>query len=179
VVFSPGPVRVDSVHAAPGQPAAAGQAVLDGTGTARLVTVLLDVSDERLAKLSATVSVTLPDGTRVNGTVQQVSTVIEPGGQNTDSKTQIETIVSLADPKAGEGLDAAAVDVEFTADERKDVLSVPVAALVALAEGGYGVEVVDGTTSRFVRVETGLFADGWVEVSGEDISEGTTVGMPK
>jgi peptidoglycan hydrolase-like protein with peptidoglycan-binding domain len=179
VVFTPGPVRVDSVHAVPGQPAGAGQAVLEQTGTTRVVTVRLDVSDERLAKTGAAVSVTLPDGKRVGGTVRQVSTVIEPGGQNTDPKTQLEVIVAMADPNAGAGLDTAAVDVVFTAAERKDVLTVPVAALVALAEGGYGVEVVDGATSRYVRVDTGLFADGRVEVTGPGISEGTTVGMPK
>ena len=51
--------------------------------------------------------------------------------------------------------------------ERKDVLTVPVAALVVLREGGYGVEVVDGGTSRYVAVKTGLFADGRVEVTGD------------
>ena len=59
-----------------------------------------------------------------------------------------------------------------------DVLTVPVAALVALAEGGYGLQVVDGATSRFVAVETGLFASGRVEVSGAGVAEGATVGMP-
>lgn len=75
-------------------------------------------------------------------------------------------------------LDAAPVDVTFTSEERADVLAVPVNALVALAEGGYGVEVVaDGATS-YVAVEVGLFADGMVEVTGEDLSEATTVVVP-
>jgi peptidoglycan hydrolase-like protein with peptidoglycan-binding domain len=179
VVFTPGPVRVDSVQAVPGQPAGAGQPVLDQTGTTRVVTVRLDVTDERLAKTGAAVHVKLPDGKLVDGTVQRVSTVIEPGGQNSDPKTQLEVIVSMADPNAGAGYDTASVQVTFTAAERKDVLTVPVAALVALSEGGYGLEVVEGTTSRYVRVDTGLFADGRVEVTGDSIQEGTTVGMPK
>ena len=58
------------------------------------------------------------------------------------------------------------------------MLTVPVAALLALAEGGYGVEVVDGSTSHYVAVETGLFAGGRVEVSGDGLAEGMTVGMP-
>jgi hypothetical protein len=52
-------------------------------------------------------------------------------------------------------------------------------ALVALAGGGYGVEVLDGSASRYLRVETGLFAAGRVEVTGDGIAEGMTVGMPK
>jgi len=58
------------------------------------------------------------------------------------------------------------------------VLTVPVAALLALAEGGYGLEVVDGGRSSITAVETGLFADGRVEVSGSGIAAGTTVGVP-
>jgi membrane fusion protein, multidrug efflux system len=71
------------------------------------------------------------------------------------------------------------VDVVFTASERKDVLTVPVTALVALAEGGYGVEVVSGSTSRYVPVTTGLFSNGRVEIEGSGIREGTRVGVPK
>jgi multidrug efflux pump subunit AcrA (membrane-fusion protein) len=91
----------------------------------------------------------------------------------------IEAVVSLSDPKAAAGLDAAVVTVVFSAAQRKDVLTVPVAALVALAEGGYGVEVITGGTSKFVKVETGLFAGGRVEVTGAGLAEGTVVGMPK
>ena len=47
------------------------------------------------------------------------------------------------------------------------VLAVPVEAVLALAEGGYAVEVDDGTARRLVGVELGVFADGMVEVTGE------------
>ena len=63
-------------------------------------------------------------------------------------------------------------------DVRADVLAVPVQALVALAEGGYGLEVVDGSSTRYLPVRTGLFAAGRVEVAGEGLREGLTVGMP-
>jgi multidrug efflux pump subunit AcrA (membrane-fusion protein) len=90
----------------------------------------------------------------------------------------INVVVSLSDPTAADGVEAAFVTVVFTAEERKHVLTVPIAALVALAEGGYGVEVVEGTTTHYVRVQTGLFANGRVEISGDGLREGMTVGMP-
>lgn len=180
VVFAPGALRVDSVKAGLGQDAAPGQEVLSYTGTTRLITVQLDIRDQRLAKKDTKVSVELPDGTKVEGTVQRVYTVIETGDEpNSDPETKIEAEVSLKDPQAGAGLDVASVDVVFTAAEHKDVLTVPVAALVALAEGGYGVEIVEGSTTRYTRVETGLFANGRVEVTGDGVAEGATVGMPK
>ncbi len=86
--------------------------------------------------------------------------------------------MTVTDQRALGDLREAPVDVALTAGRRADVLTVPVAALVALAEGGYGVQVVDGGTSRFVAVETGLFADGRVEVSGAGLAAGLTVGMP-
>jgi hypothetical protein len=58
------------------------------------------------------------------------------------------------------------------------VLSVPVAALVALAEGGYGLQVVEGGATRYLPVEVGMFADGRAEVSGPGLADGMTVGMP-
>jgi hypothetical protein len=58
------------------------------------------------------------------------------------------------------------------------VLTVPAAAPLALAEGGYGVQVVDGDRTRIVAVQTGLFAGGRVEVTGDGLTEGLTVGMP-
>jgi len=40
------------------------------------------------------------------------------------------------------------------------------------------VQVVQGSTSRYVAVKTGMFAGGQVEVSGDGIAEGVTVGVP-
>jgi multidrug efflux pump subunit AcrA (membrane-fusion protein) len=150
--------------------------VLTFTGTARLVTVRLDAADQRLAKQGAKVTVSMPDGTSVPGIINRIDTVIEPAATaDAEPTTKIETFVSLA----AAAYDSAAVDVVFTAEERPGVLSVPIAALVALPEGGYGVEVVDGTTSRYLRVTTGLFADGRVEVGGDGLAEGMTVGIPR
>jgi hypothetical protein len=59
------------------------------------------------------------------------------------------------------------------------VLAVPISALVALAGGGYGVELVDAKSSRVVPVSTGLFANGNVEISGKDIAEGAAVRVPR
>ena len=81
-------------------------------------------------------------------------------------------IVALADQKAVAAWALASVDVTFTAAERKNVLTVPVAALLALREGGYGVEVVEGRRRTYVPVKTGLFADGRVEVTGAGIKAG-------
>ncbi|WP_345130623.1 peptidoglycan-binding domain-containing protein [Dactylosporangium darangshiense] len=180
VVFAPGTIRVDSVTAGLNQSARDGQEVLKYTGTTRRVTARLDVSKQRLARKGALVQIELPDGTRVPGVVDRVYTVIEPAvSQGSDPTTKIEAIVSLNNPDAVATIEAAVVTVVFTADEHKDVLTVPVGALVALNEGGYGVEVIEGTSTRFVKVRTGLFANGRVEVSGDGLREGMTVGIPQ
>nr|WP_229791436.1 peptidoglycan-binding domain-containing protein [Micromonospora fulviviridis] len=183
VVYAEGAVRVESHEAEPGDPAQPGQAVLSWTGTTRVVTVSLDVDDERLAKKGAKVTVSLPDGKEVAGTVADTETVIETGadggaGGQGEPETKIEVTVTVADPKALTGFDQASAKVAFTAAERRDVLTVPVAALLALAEGGYGVQLVEGASTRIVAVQTGLFAAGRVEVSGAGLAEGATVGMP-
>ncbi len=179
VVFAAGEVRVDSVDATAAAPAQPGGTVLKYTGTVRVVVVQLDVTDQRLAKEGATVQVALPGAGDVAGKVAQAYTVIEAGDGQGEAETKIEAIVSLADQKAAGAFDQAAVDVTFTAAERPDVLTVPVAALVALREGGYGVEVVENGASRYAAVETGLFSGGRVEVSGGGLSEGMTVGIPR
>lgn len=179
VLFAPAEIRVDSVTTGVNRSTGGGEDVLQYTGTGRLVTVLLDVSRQRLARKGVEVQVRLPDGQAVPGRLERVSTVVEqPSAPDAEPQTKLEVLVSLADPAAAAQLDAAVVTVVFTAAARADVLTVPVAALVALAEGGYGVEVVDGAATRHVRVETGLFAGGRVEISGDGLREGTVVGMP-
>lgn len=72
----------------------------------------------------------------------------------------------------------ASVDVELVSESRNDVLSVPVMALLALAEGGFAIEVVTGRTTALVPVETGLFGSGRVGISGHGLAEGIRVGVP-
>ncbi|MGW6198691.1 peptidoglycan-binding protein [Kribbella sp. NPDC055110] len=180
VLFAPGHLRVDSVQAEESSPLGPNQPVLSYTGTTRAVTVQLDAADQRLATLNAPVTIALPDGKSVPGKIQKVSTVIIPAeSPDKDPETKVEVIVAIANQQAVAAWSSAAVDVTFTASERKNVLTVPVAALVALREGGFGVEVTDGTTSRYVPVKTGLFASGQVEISGTGVTAGTTVGIPK
>jgi hypothetical protein len=70
------------------------------------------------------------------------------------------------------------VDVTAKIVSAEGVVAVPVEAVLALAEGGYAVEVglADGTT-RLVGVELGVFADGYVEVTGE-VAAGDQVVVP-
>ena len=58
------------------------------------------------------------------------------------------------------------------------VLAVPVSALVALAGGGYAVEVDGGSSRRLVAVRTGLFGQTLVQVSGSGLHPGTRVEVP-
>jgi peptidoglycan hydrolase-like protein with peptidoglycan-binding domain len=180
VLFAPGPVRVASVTAGVGQATGGGREVLRYTGTGRQVTVRLEVSSQRLARRGTTVRVRLPEGNVVGGVVDRAYTVIEDAGSpDAAPRTGIEALVSLRDSRAAAGLEAAVVTVAFTAAEHRDVLVVPVSALVALAEGGYGVEVVDQQNTHYVRAQTGLFANGLVEITGDGLSAGTVVGMPR
>jgi peptidoglycan hydrolase-like protein with peptidoglycan-binding domain len=191
-VFTPGPVRVAAHAARVGATAGraeGGATVLSYTGTTRLVTVDLKVADQALAAEGGKVTVTIPDGKRVKGSITKVGTVAAapegategpPGdGAAVAADARIAVTVGIADQAALGRLEAAPVDVDFVSQEREGVLTVPVAALLALPEGGYGVEVVEGSTTRIVAVETGLFAAGRVEITGDGIIEGMRVGMPK
>jgi peptidoglycan hydrolase-like protein with peptidoglycan-binding domain len=178
IVYAPGAVRVDSRTSAPGAVVQPGAEVLRTTGTARVATVELEIADQRLARIGAPVQVTLPDGSTTPATITAAETHVEPAEGQGEDTTKVRVTVSFPAGKAPRGLDEASVDVAFTTAERTGVLTVPVVALLALAEGGYGVEVVDGGTTRIVAVRTGLFAGGRVEVTGDGIAEGTTVGVP-
>lgn len=87
--------------------------------------------------------------------------------------------MTLEDPSAAQGLDQAPVDVIVISDRSSGVLAIPVTGLLALAEGGYAVEVVadDGTT-YLIGVDPGLFADGLVEVTGSGLEAGMEIVVP-
>ena len=86
--------------------------------------------------------------------------------------------MSLDRPKATGSLDQAPVDALITTDVRRHVLAVPVNALLALAEGGYAVEVERDGRRQLVGVRLGLFAEGMVEVRGGGLRAGDRVVVP-
>ncbi|HEX6356388.1 peptidoglycan-binding protein [Actinophytocola sp.] len=181
VIVTSGPVRVATVTAEPGD-AGSGD-LLTYTSTTRLVTVELEESRQNLGKPGTTVAMTV-GGKELAGTVAELAPTSADGddgdgggggGNGGDQEKTFTATITVTDAVALGDLDSGSVEVRFTTDTRKGVLVVPVGALLALAEGGYGVEVVDGADRRLLAVETGLFADGNVEVSGDDLSEGMKV----
>lgn len=171
VVFSPTAVRVAGHDVEVGAPASG--AALTVTGTTRIVTVDLEATRQGLVEPGQAVEVGLPDGTVVDGVVYSVSDVVDPPEQQGGTAT-VEVVIAFVDQASSGTVDQAPVDVDVVTVAVEDALTVPVEALLALAEGGYAVERPDGS---LVAVEVGGFADGFVEVRG-DLAEGDEVVVP-
>ncbi len=198
VVFEPGPIRLTAVDASVGAAVGTGN-VLTATSTTPVVNVDLDVSEKYLVQPGDTVTVVLPNGrSSVRGHIQTVGTVATcPGGSGIGSGTgsastdqspctsggvnnppTVPMTITLDHPAPDAVGDQAPVNVNITTDQAKEVLAVPVNALLALAGGGFGVQVVTGTTSHLIAVTTGLYSNTLVQVSGSGISVGTRVEVP-
>jgi peptidoglycan hydrolase-like protein with peptidoglycan-binding domain len=182
VVFLPGAVRVGSHQAQVG--GQAGGVIMNVSSTTRVVTVDLDASKQTLVKVGDAVQVIMPNsGTSTTGTVSDVAKVAKTSssGNGGGTTTTVTLTISLADPVATGTLDEAPVRVAITTQSAKNVLTVPINALLALADGSYAVEVDNGGHRRVVPIQTGLFDDdgGMVEISGSDITAGTRVVVPQ
>ncbi|GLY01391.1 peptidoglycan-binding protein [Actinoplanes sp. NBRC 101535] len=177
VVYRTGAVRVASATATPGARVPDGAEILQLTGVRRLAVVTLEMDDQRLARKGAKVGLTPAGSTATTGRITDVATSVETADDPNEDDTTVLDLTITIDGKPT-GPDESSVTVSFTASQREDVLTVPVTALLALAEGGYGVQVTDATGTRTVAVETGLFAGGRVEIRGDGLSEGTKVGVP-
>jgi peptidoglycan hydrolase-like protein with peptidoglycan-binding domain len=175
IVFLPGPRRIGQLEAAVGATLQPGAEIAETTSTRRIVTVQLNATDQELVSHGDSVHVGLPDGRTVDGEVAKVGTVAK-SDQNVDGSEgtpYVDVEISLT---GGAGaLDLAPVEVDVESERRDGVLVVPVSALLAVTGGGYAVETTDG---RLLAVETGLFADGYVEVSGPDVRARLAVVVP-
>jgi multidrug efflux system membrane fusion protein len=179
VVYAEGELRIAAQAVRVG--AKATGAVLTATGTGRVVMADVPDQDKRLAKVRNAVTVLLPGGKEIAGEVTAVGGAVTPSTEDRAAPPNetrgTPVVVTVADQGALPTADDATVTVRYVAETRADVLAVAVQALLALADGGFGLEVRDGGTRRVVPVATGLFAAGQVEVSGEGVVEGMTVGM--
>ncbi|WP_131738819.1 peptidoglycan-binding protein [Actinomadura roseirufa] len=174
VLVASGEIRVAERKASVGD--RTGGPALTYTGTTRVVGVDLDVQYQRLAKKGAEVRIELPDGGTTKGTITSVGKVAKQG--HGDDPTTIAVTIAVRRQRPLGSYDKAPVDVHLTATRHPDVLAVPISALLARGDGGYEVQVVRDAGVRTVPVETGVFTEGKVEVSGAGLAEGMRVGVP-
>jgi hypothetical protein len=170
--------------------AGSASAILQTTSTKLLVTVDLAASSQREAVVGSHVTVEMPDGSNVSGTITAVSAVAQNssssnsstgGGAGTSgnggsggSSATVPVTIALDERVKGAGLDQAAVSVNFIQEKAGNVLSVPVTALIATAGESYAVQDAS-PPYKLIPVTTGLFAAGFVQISGAGVHAGLQV----
>jgi len=181
VTFIPAAIRVGALSAAPGRAASPGQAPYEVTSTRRIVSVPVNPSLPPV-NVGDRVSIVLPSLVRTRGRV----TAIGPPaagqgsggtghGSGSGAATSVLTVTPDRPGATGTGT-GVPVQVSLTVQSVRHVLAVPVSALLALAGGGYGIEIVtQAGRHRLVGVTAGTFAGGLVQVSGPGIAAGTKV----
>ncbi|MFG2058398.1 efflux RND transporter periplasmic adaptor subunit [Micromonospora sp. NPDC048930] len=184
IVFLPTPLRVTQPQIRVGGTVGPGTTVLTGTSTSRAVTAQLDTGQRSSVHTGDQVEVGLPDADPIPGRVTAVGDVATaPSGDagngpqqpgNPDTAT-VPLTIAVRLPR-GSGLDQAPVTVTITTGTRRDVLLVPIAALLARPGGGYQVRLAGGGA---VRVEPGSFDEstGQVEIV-RGLTAGQTVEVP-
>jgi hypothetical protein len=173
-VFLPAAIRVTKADVSLGS--AASGTVLSATSARRVVTIALNADQQTEVKAGDKVSITLPDGSITPGRVSSVGKVASGSG----SSATVTVQVALRHPQAAKGLDQAPVTVAITTGSVRDVLVVPVNALLARAGGGYAVEVTGPGGHHLVPVTPGVFDDaaGLVQVTGTRLAAGQRVVVP-
>lgn len=156
--------------------ATAASPILTTTSTRQVVAVQLDAAKQSVARDGARVGVELPDGNRVSGRIARVgrtaTAATSSQAEQSGAASTLKVTVKLTRHVAA--LDQAPVTVDFEQSRARDVLTIPVTALLARPGGTFGVEVRDGSGRRVVPVTTGLYASGFVEIEG-DVREGQRV----
>ncbi|MDR2453725.1 MAG: hypothetical protein LBD51_04080 [Bifidobacteriaceae bacterium] len=163
-------MRVDTVAASVGQNAEG--PIVTWTSTTIFATADLTDAQKQLVVTGAEVEVKLPDGTVLAGQVADVAAARQDPA--TYELVPARARIDIADQAALAANGITGVTLTMIHDEAADALVVPVTALLALAEGGYAVELAGG---GLVGVEIGLIQDTRVQViptSGE-LREGDEV----
>lgn len=172
VIFRRSAIRIGALLAATGSPATAGAHPSTVTSSQRAVSATLSAGDASEARIGAAVQIQLSDGRTVSGTIVSIA----PNISGSQSAPTLELTVTPSAAVHLGSVDQAPVEVALTIAVARHVLAVPITALLALAGGGYAVQVVPRSGStRLVAVRTGMFSTGLVEVHGGGLSPGTRV----
>lgn len=181
-IFLPCPLRITKVLGTLGAQAPPGSPVAQASSTARQVVVNMGASSQGGVRKGDRVAITMPTGQTTPGIVTSVGTVAaSPSSHGGEEGTPtIEIDITPIDPRATGHLDQAPVKISITTAAVAHALVVPVNALLALAGGGYAVEVAEGRIHHLVAVELGLFddAEGLVQVSASGLAPGQHIVVP-
>ena len=164
VVFAPTPVRIVEAYRV-GSPFEK----LEVTDSGAVLVVETNATDRAALTQGTAVAVAVAEGDPLEGTVVSQEESQSSSGESTVIRSTVELAKDLP-----EGATSATVSVSRTV--AADQLLVPVAALVARAEGGYAVELASGPT-RFVPVEVVQVQDSTAAVTGQ-LSAGVQVVIP-
>ena len=170
VVFLPGdmvvaswPARVGTVSVDDGEFILLGQEVLTLTEPDFTITLTLNPTNRGNLEVGMAVEVEIQasDEEAVPGVIlelDETATVTGDGSERYEGV--IETFEVL------DAVDGASVNVDVTREEKVDVITVPIAAVLQDGQGNDVVRVVlvDGTTTQ-VQIETGLSEGAFVEVT--------------
>jgi peptidoglycan hydrolase-like protein with peptidoglycan-binding domain len=180
VVFSPAPVRAGDVRVPVGAMVEPGAGVLSVTSTTRVVSAQVSLDQQRLVHAGDQVQVSLSGLAAVPAVVTRVGRVaVAPspqGGQDQSGPPTVTVTIGVTLPPEAVDLDRAPVLVAIATESHRDVLLVPVVALLARPGGGYQVRLSSG---EYVQVRPGLFdsTSSTVEVTGE-LTVGEQVEVP-
>lgn len=181
VIFLPDPVRVSSVTTQKGSRVASGATVLTATPTERVVEVGLQASRADELEPGTKVQLTLPDDTETAGTVASVGALSDTSDAPGRGAATVPVVITLDDPAAAGDFETGSVDVDIERSRQEGAIVAPVTALVALAEGGYAVQLVDDSAPggyRLVAVEIATSTNQLVAITGDGIEAGAEVVVP-
>jgi hypothetical protein len=171
IVFAPDVIRIAKLGGSLGD--GAGEAGLEVGGLDQSVKASVSSSKLQSIKVGDAVVVQLPNDETVDGTIGEIGDAVVAD----DGTVTFPVVVNTGAIDVGDGV---SVTVDVSVVIAKDAIAVPAEALLALAEGGYAVEVPDtssATGTRLVPVDVGAFADSWVQVTGA-VAAGDKVVVP-
>ena len=176
----PPSMTVDDILVDTGSVVRPGDLIVELTAPNHIVTTQLSISDLDSLSIGQEVVVELPGGEQLPGVVENVGTVVQVDQAQQQEESSPFVFVRIGVDGLPENFALTETPVEIqTVDELvASALAVPVSALLALNEGGFAVEVVDGSGNYLVAVDPGMYANGWVEVRTDGLSEGMEVVVP-
>ena len=170
VIFLPGdmvvaswPARIGTVSVDDGEFILLGQEVLTLTEPDFTITLTLNPTDRGNLEVGMAVEVEIQasDEEAVPGVILELDETATVTG---DGSERYEGVIETFDVL--DAVDGASVNVDVTREEKVDVITVPIAAILQDGQGNDVVRVVlvDGSTTQ-VQIETGLSEGAYVEVT--------------